>query len=48
MNKPIDLPLLRDNELWPDHLHNEATRFDSASESKRHSDGARVGISRPH
>ncbi len=48
MNKPMDLPLLRDNELWPNHVHNEATRFDSASEAQRQSDGERVGISRPH
>ncbi len=48
MNKPMDLPLLRDNELWPNHVHNEATRFHSASEAQRQSDGERVGISRPH
>ena len=27
MNKPIDFPMLREDALWPDHLHNEALRF---------------------
>ncbi|MCO5124227.1 MAG: xanthine dehydrogenase molybdopterin binding subunit [Rhizobacter sp.] len=48
MNKPIDAPLLREAESWPDHLHHEATRIDAVVESKRQRDGARVGISRPH
>ncbi len=48
MNKPIDAPLLRQAETWPDHLHHEATRIDAVTESRRQRDGARVGISRPH
>src|SRR5512143_1831307 len=48
MNKPADLPLLRDAGHWPDHLHHEASRIDYAAESRRQSAGQRVGISRPH
>ncbi len=48
MNKPADLPLLRDAAPWPDHAQHAASRIDSAAESQRQSAGARVGISRPH
>ena len=44
MNKPFELPLLRDNAPWPDHLHHEATRIDGAAEARRQSAGDRVGI----
>jgi len=48
VNRPTDLPLLRDGAPWPDHLHHEATRIDTAAEARRHGAGNRVGISRPH
>ena len=48
MNKPFELPLLRDDAPWPDHLHHEATRIDAGAEARRQSAGDRVGISRPH
>ena len=48
MNKPIDLPLLRDEASWPDHLQHEAARIDRTAESRRQQAGDRVGISRAH
>ena len=48
MNKPLDLPLLRDDAAFAGHLENEAARLDAAAEAQRREAGARVGISRPH
>ena len=48
MNKPVDIPLLRTEAPWPDHLQHEASRIDATAESSRHAAGDRVGISRPH
>ena len=45
MNKPLDLPLLRDDAAFAGHLENEAARLDAAAEAQRREAGARVGIS---
>ena len=48
MNKPIDALLLQPAEAFADYLKNTASRIDESAEAIAQSNGARVGVSRPH
>lgn len=48
MNKPVDTPLLQQADAFADYARNTAARIDQAAEAQALSQGARVGISRPH
>ncbi len=48
MNKPIEAFQWQPAEAFADYLKNTALRFDERAESAALSNGARVGVSRPH
>ncbi|MCH8179703.1 MAG: xanthine dehydrogenase molybdopterin binding subunit [Proteobacteria bacterium] len=48
MNRPIDPSLLHSSEAFAHYLKNAAFRVDERAEAGAHTQGQRVGISRPH
>jgi hypothetical protein len=48
MNRPIDPALLHSSEAFSHYLKNTAFRVDERAEASAHTQGQRVGISRPH
>ena len=48
MNKPIEALRLQPDEAFAHYLKNTAARVDASSEAAALTQGARVGISRPH
>ncbi|WP_399680924.1 xanthine dehydrogenase molybdopterin binding subunit [Xenophilus sp.] len=48
MNKPIDPAVLQPTPAFADYLTNTAARIDADAETRALTQGARVGISRPH
>ena len=48
MNRPIDPSLLHSSEAFAHYLKNTAFRVDERAEAGAHTQGQRVGISRPH